>query len=81
MIVWRISLLSRGSLTSPELTFIILALPENPLGIETVDKSCIDALPMIGDVNLFLASSMDEAELEGEVEIMIAGDILLNLCS
>jgi hypothetical protein len=81
MIVWRIFLLSRGSLTSPELTFIILALPENPLDIEAVDKSCIDALLMIGDVNLFLASSMDEAELEGEVEIMIAGDILLNLCS
>jgi GNAT superfamily N-acetyltransferase len=81
MIVWRISLLSRGSLTFPELTFIILALPEKSLDVGTMDKTSIDTLPMIGDVNLFLASSVDETELEGEVEIMIAGDISLNLCS
>ncbi|KAI0037697.1 hypothetical protein FA95DRAFT_1506665 [Auriscalpium vulgare] len=57
-----------------KLTFIVLARPigdsDYPQG-ELTDEA-IRALPMVGDVNLFLKNDRDDPEFEIEVEVMIA---------
>ena len=57
-----------------ELTFIILARPLEPIPseVEPTNEE-IKALPMIGDVNLFLNNPRDDPEFEVECEVMIAG--------
>jgi hypothetical protein len=62
------------SLTTTELTFIILARPlePTPTNLELTNED-IRALPMIGDVNLFFKNSREGPEFEVECEVMIAG--------
>jgi hypothetical protein len=58
----------------PELTFIILARPLEPIpGEVELTNEDIKALPMIGDVNLFFKNPRDDPEFEVECEVMIAG--------
>ena len=65
---------------APELTFIVLARPLDH-SFPDVDNDPesqlsnddIKALPMIGDVNLFLKHQRDDPEFEVECEVMIAG--------
>ena len=57
-----------------ELTFIVLARPLEPLSSDAeLTNEDIKALPMIGDVNLFLKNSREDPEFEVECEVMIAG--------
>jgi len=65
-----------------ELTFIILAAPSlnrsgdldrNSSDGADIQWEAVRALPMAGDVNLFMKGSRDEDDFEAEVEIMIAG--------
>lgn len=62
-----------------ELTFIILARQKDRIGIveEDVDK-VLSTSSMAGDVNLFLSErhvdTGDEAPLDAELEVMIAGE-------
>ena len=57
-----------------ELTFIILARPLEPIPSEVeLTNENIKALPVIGDVNLFLKNPRDDPEFEVESEVMIAG--------
>jgi hypothetical protein len=60
-----------------ELTFIILARA-NP-GLVVTSPNSVHELPMIGDVNLFLkdVETDDGDRKEAEVEIMIAGSLIL----
>jgi hypothetical protein len=61
---------------SPELTFIVLARPLEPIQSEPeveLTSEDIKALPMIGDVNLFFKNPRDDPEFEVECEVMIAG--------
>lgn len=64
-----------------ELTFIILAAPSlnrsgdldrNSSDGADIQWEAVRALPMAGDVNLFMKGSRDEDDFEAEVEIMIA---------
>ena len=58
-----------------ELTFIIFArLP--PDEGELTDEA-LRALPMVGDVNLFFKGKEGEEDFEVEVEIMIAGEVVI----
>ena len=57
-----------------ELTFIVLARPlEPPPPDAELTNEDIKALPMIGDVNLFLKNPREDPEFEVECEVMIAG--------
>ena len=57
-----------------ELTFIILARPLEPIPSKVeLTNEAIQALPMIGDVNLFFKNPRDDPEFEVECEVMIAG--------
>ena len=65
---------------APELTFIVLARPlERSIPDDSDDSKSqltdddIKALPMIGDVNLFLKHQRDDPDFEVECEVMIAG--------
>jgi hypothetical protein len=58
-----------------ELTFIIHA--HDPASSATLEASSILALPMVGDVNLFLKGESTDEDFEIEVEIMIAGEYAL----
>ncbi|KAI5834910.1 hypothetical protein K523DRAFT_229545 [Schizophyllum commune Tattone D] len=56
-----------------KLTFIILARMPDAGDDSQVDVATIDALPMIGDVNLFLqGDELEEDDFSAEAEIMIA---------
>jgi RimJ/RimL family protein N-acetyltransferase len=57
------------------LTFIIHA--HDPAAPPTLDAASILALPMVGDVNLFLKGEVMDEDFEVEVEIMIAGEYAL----
>ena len=63
---------------SPELTFILLARPDDvataPRGVVSPEQ--IKRCRMVGDVNMFLPDGKDG---EGECEIMIAGALCLPL--
>ena len=56
-----------------ELTFIILARTSGG-ELATTD---IPALPMVGDVNIFLNGIPGDQDFEAEAEIMIAGKLTL----
>ena len=64
-------------ITSSELTFIILVRSSAHSSFNArsnpASPSEINSYQMIGDVNLFLKGSLDDENLEAEVEIMIAG--------
>lgn len=64
-------------LANAELTFIICTKAPDAHSSELPHS----ALTMIGDVNLFLKGSRDDPddEFEVEVEIMIAGEVLIDL--
>ncbi|TFY68859.1 hypothetical protein EVG20_g3379 [Dentipellis fragilis] len=55
-----------------KLTFIILARPETDAPASTPTPAQIAALPMVGDVNLFLKGAPADDDFEAEVEVMIA---------
>ncbi|KAI0917730.1 hypothetical protein AcV7_007064 [Taiwanofungus camphoratus] len=55
-----------------KLTFIVLAGDGTPSEAE-VTLETLRALPMIGDVNLFLKGAPGAEDFEAEVEVMIAG--------
>jgi len=57
--------------SNSELTFIILA---RTLGGKLATSE-IQALPMVGDVNIFLKGTPGDQEFEAEAEIMIAGEL------
>lgn len=69
-------------ITLTELTFIIHArrpLSESPAAEEPSpemrwDWDALCAMPMVGDVNLFLKESPEDEFFEAEAEIMIAGE-------
>lgn len=63
-------------LQSLELTFIVLARDKDSDEPKIED---IQALPMVGDVNLFFKEALPDEEREIEVEIMIAGKIRLQI--
>lgn len=55
-----------------KLTFIVLARPPHAAPDDALTDDDIRALPMIGDVNLFLKGSPQDDDFEAEVEVMIA---------
>jgi len=62
-----------------ELTFIILARQKDRIGIAEEDiNSVLSTSSMAGDVNLFISErhvdTEDEAPLDAELEVMIAGE-------
>ena len=58
---------------SKELTFIILARTSDG----ELANGDIPALPMVGDVNIFLNGIPGDQDFEAEAEIMIAGELTL----
>ncbi|THH14074.1 hypothetical protein EW146_g6204 [Bondarzewia mesenterica] len=56
-----------------KLTFIVLACPTTRSPPDQLTDDDLRALPMIGDVNLFLNGSPQDHEFEAEIEVMIAG--------